>query len=204
MTFPAYGQPEHLPDITSPRPDPQSWWWQHACDTARSLRAGNPAPVTNIYGPLMNPDEQGRVSAELTYSRLYGTTVSYRRSGFFAFGSLPIMIGAMGANELINQSRKTSAQQQAAVQWRETQPATVAVTTERLLCHVNRGWLRFPLSSVTDFTPDLDTWSVTVGFGGQTSPVGLVGPPAPAVALWIAHALLGPGWINDPRLQRLQ
>jgi hypothetical protein len=39
------------------------------------------------------------------------------------------MIGAFGVNELMNQSRKAAAQQQAAVQWRETQTASVSPAT---------------------------------------------------------------------------
>ena len=181
-----------------------SSWWTYACSTARRLRADQPPPVVEIYGPLLHSSECGRLSANLVYSRLYGGNASYTRNNLFAVGSIPNMIGAYGVNEMMNQSRKAAARQQAAVQWRETQTASVVVTSERLLCGTASGWLSFSFSSITEFFPDLDNWSVTLGFGGQASPLRLSGPPAPAVALWTAYAVLGPRWIGDPRLDRLR
>jgi hypothetical protein len=196
------GVPEHIPTH-----DPHaetSGWWRYACETGKLLRAGQPPPVVNVYGPLLKPDEQGRLSNSLMYSRLYGGRATYRRNGYFAFGSIPFMIGAYGVNELMNQSRKSAAQQEAAVQWRETQMASVVVTSQRLLCGTVGGWLSFWFSTVTEFFPDLDNWTVTLGFDGQTPPLRLSGPPAPAIALWTAQAVLGKAWADDPRLDRLR
>lgn len=180
-----------------------SSWWNFAWDTAWRLRAGQQPPALEIYGPLLNTGESGRLMVNLTYSRLYGVNATYTRSNLFAFGSIPFMVGAYGVNAMMNQSRKTAAQQQAAVQWRETQIASVVVTTERLLCGTASGWQYFPLAAVTEFFPDLDSWSVTLGFG-QAPALRLAGLAAPAVAVWCAHSLLGPRWFDDPRLARLR
>lgn len=203
MAYQSDGLPDRFQTPTGREMETSSWW-RYACDTARLLRAGQPPPVVEIYGPLLNPSEHARLSTNLVYSRLYGGNAAYARTNLFAFGSIPFMIGAFGVNELMNQSRKTAAQQQAAVQWRETQTASVVVTSERLLCGTARGWLSFWFSMVTEFFPDLDNWAVTLGFGGQTPPLRLTGPPAPAVALWTAHAVLGPRWLDDSRLSRLR
>ncbi|MGV0043633.1 hypothetical protein ACRU13_19055 [Mycobacterium colombiense] len=181
-----------------------STWWSYACATARSLRAGQRPPAVDIYGPLLNADEDGRLSVTVLYSRLYGGNASYARSNLFAFGSIPFMIGAYGVNELMNQSRKAAAQREAAVQWRETQMASAVVTSQRLLCGTMQGWLSFWFRAATEFFPDLDNWAVTLGFGGQVPPLRLSGPPAPVIALWTAHAVLGPRWLDDPRLDRLR
>ena len=73
-----------------------SSWWTYACSTARRLRADQPPPVVEIYGPLLHSNECGRLSANLVYSRLYGGNASYSRNNLFAFGSLGFMVGAMG------------------------------------------------------------------------------------------------------------
>lgn len=202
MAYPgALPEPVHRPSTEEVE---ASSWWAYACGTARSLRAGDPPAAVSIYGPLLNSGEDGRFSTNMCYSRWYGGDATYTRSNIFAFGSVPFMIGAFGVNELMNQSRKAAAERDAAVQWRETQMASVVVTSQRLLCGTVQGWLSFWFSAVTEFFPDLDNWTVTLGFEGQTSPLRLSGPPAPAVALWTAHALLGERWQDDPRLERLK
>ena len=181
-----------------------SSWWTYACSTARRLRADQPPPVVEIYGPLLHSSECGRLSANLVYSRLYGGNASYTRNNLFAVGSIPNMIGAYGVNEMMNQSRKAAARQQAAVQWRETQTASVVVTSERLLCGTASGWLSFSFSAITEFFPDLDNWSRSHWVSADTHRrFGSVDRP-PAVALWTAYAVLGPRWIGDPRLDRLR
>lgn len=81
----------------------------------------------------------------------------------------------------------------------------LVVTSKRLLCGVASGrWLSFPYSQVSEFFPEIHEWSVTLGFAGSTWPLRLTGPAAPGIALWIAHGVLGPRWVQDPRLQQLQ
>jgi hypothetical protein len=202
MSFESDGLPDRSQQTSADEVDATSWW-SYSCVVARGLREGKPPPVVEVYGPLLQPGEEGRLSANMMYGRYYGGSGSYTRNNLFAFGSIPFMIGAYGVNELMNQSRKDAALRESAVQWRDVQMTQVIVTSDRLLCSTHRGWLSFWFAGVTEFYPDLENWSVTLCFG-DTSPLKLSGAPAPAVALLTAHAVLGPRWLNDPRLDRLR
>jgi hypothetical protein len=182
-----------------------SSWWEYACENARWLRAGNPPPVVDVWGPVLNPGEQGRMPvAKLAYSRLYGGDGRYTRNSLFVFGSTDFVLGAWGINALVNAQRKAAAQKRAAVQWRDQQVAPVVVTSAQVMCSTKAlGWLNFPFSRIVEFVPELDNWSVTLAFA-KTSPMRLTGPPAPAVALWIAHGLYGDRWMDDQRLASLR
>lgn len=167
-------------------------WWYHTQEVARWLRAGHPPQPVQIWGPVLQPDEHGRVMAEMAYSRLYGTNVSYTHNNLFMFGKTDLVLGAMGINALVNASRKADAQRSAAVQWRDHQVVTAVVTSERLLCKTfKRGWLSFVFSGVVEFAPDLDNWSVSLAFSGEAGPLRLTGPAAPEIALWTAYGVLG-------------
>jgi hypothetical protein len=206
------GPAANAPNQPSPPPGSSttelemSSWWEYACETARWLRAGNPPPVVDVWGPILNPGEQGRMPlGNLAYSRLYGGDGRYTRNNLFVFGSTDFVLGAWGINALVNQQRKAAAQKRAAVQWRDHQVAPVVVTSNRLLCSTTaHGWLPFPFATVKEFVPDLDNWSVSLDFAGKVVPLRLTGPPAPAVALWIAVGVYGDHWRGDPRLSSLR
>jgi hypothetical protein len=200
-----HGLPARSQEMPSEIEALMSQWWGYARNTGSALRAGNPPPRVDVWGPILEPDEQGRLQAEMSYSRFYGTDSSYRHNNLFVFGKTDFVLGAMGVNALMNQYRKTEAQRRAGVQWREHQIAPVVVTSKRLLCGVASGrWLTFPFSQVSEFFPEIHEWSVTLGFAGSTWPLRLTGPAAPGIALWIAYGVLGPRWVQDPRLQQLQ
>lgn len=208
MAYESHGLParwQGTPGETEVSMSPWSQWWQYACNTARLLRAGSPPPQVEVWGPILAPSEQGRFQTEMRYSRFYGTNATYAHNNLFVFGKTDFVLGAMGVNALMNQYRKSEAQRRAAVQWRDEQNVPVVVTSERVLCGVASGrWLTFAFSQVVALFPDLDGWSVTMGFTEPASPLRLAGPAAPAVAVWVAYGVLGPRWVGDPRLQRLR
>jgi hypothetical protein len=173
--------------------------------TAVSKAAGHPPQPVQLWGPVLQPNEQGRVMAEMAYSRLYGTNATYTHNNLFVFGRTDFVLGTMGVNALVNAARKADAQRRAAVQWRDHQVVTAVVTSARVMCKTNtRGWLNFIFPRIVEFAPDLDTWSVLLAFSGNAGPLRLTGPAAPEIALWIAHGLFGPQWMDDPRLSTLR
>lgn len=185
--------------------DVASSWWDEACRSARWLRAGNPPQRTDIWGPVLDPDEEGRLLADLNYSRFYGGDGSYRHNNLFVFGSTDFVVGALGVNMLLNEHRKTQARRRAQIQWRDQQVSSVVVTSKRLWCGIKTGArLEFGFSKVSEFIPDLDNWSVTLAFTGNAVPLRLEGPPAPAVALWTAYGVYGGRWSEHPALARLR
>jgi hypothetical protein len=112
------------------------------------------------------------------------------------------MVGALAVNAAINHRRKVAARREAEVRWRDEHRVQVIATNHRLLCNTDDGWENYWYGSVTEFYPDLDRWSMTLGFDG-CAPLRLCGPVTPALILWTATAVLGERWASDPRLARL-
>jgi hypothetical protein len=156
-----------------------------------------------MYGPVLDDDEDGLLETEMTYSRLYGGDGRYRRSDLLVAGRPAVVAGALAVNVMVNHHRKVAARRQAEVRWRDTQPVHVWATTHRVVCDSGRGLLSFYYATATEFYPDLDSWSLTLGFGDACVPVRLSGPAAPAICLWAATEILGERWVRDPRLARL-
>ncbi len=188
------------PDTT--RADPWQQWWTFTRETARAIRANTAIlPVLDIYGPVLADDEAALLSAELTYSRFYGADGSYQRSDLFVVGHPAVMIGSLAVNAALNARRKAAARAAATPRWQSHRTCQVIATTQRLICaNPTRGFLSFYYAAVTEFHPDLHTWTVTLGFGDQCSPLRLYGPPTPALSLWAAVAIEGHRWHTDPRL----
>ena len=89
------------------------------------------------------------------------------------------MFGALAVQGVINHRRKTAAERQAADQWRDHEDCGVIVTTERLICSTTtHGQLSFWFGDCNEFHPDLQQWTLTLGFD-STYPVRLTGPAAP-------------------------
>ena len=160
-------------------------------------------PVIDIYGPVLDNDEDGLLDTEMTYSRLYGGDGSYHRSDMLVLGRPALMAGVLAANAVVNHRRKVAARRESEVCWRDSQPARVWVTTHRLVCDTTYGLVSFHYDAATEFYPDLDNWTLTLGFDDSCPPLRLSGPAAPAVCLWAATAILGDRWLRDPRLARL-
>ncbi len=61
----------------------------------------------------------------------------------------------------------------------------------------------FPRGTITEFYPNLETSTLTIGFGGQGPPLLLNGLPVGAVAVVVAAATMPDRWAQDPRLSTL-
>lgn len=157
-----------------------------------------------MYGPVLAPEESARLCAPAFYSRLFGGDGRYAPASMFLVGRRAAMVGALAVQGLVNHRRKVAAQREAAVWWRLHQQSGVIVTTHRLLINAREdGWLTFPFSRVSEFYPDLENWTLTMGFGSATPPLRLAGPATPGLILWTTYGILGNRWLSDPRLAPL-
>jgi hypothetical protein len=177
-------------------------WWQYARQSARLFAAGVEPPAIEVFGPVLEADESGLLSAEVTYSRRYGGSGHYNRSHLLVLGRPAVMVGALAVNAAINHHRKVAARREAEVRWRDAHQVQVIATNYRLLCHTDQGWENYWYGDVSEFYPDLDRWSMTLAFDDY-APLRLSGPATPALSLWTATAVLGQRWVSDPRLARL-
>lgn len=179
-------------------------WWDYAHACALALYRGEPAPSVRVYGPVLEDGEEARVCTSAVASRLLAGDGSYRRSSTFLFGGPGLMIGMLAAQGYMNRRRRQQAERDQIAQWHDPRQATVIVTDERIMCSGADGTLvDFWLEYVTEFYPDVMARSVTFAFGDRCAPLRLDGPAAPAIALWCAHAIYGPGWSSDTRLRPL-
>ena len=187
-TLPAtYDQRQGAPTVQRARPghsppsiaagDEWARWWAYARTCARHLAAGINAPGVDVYGPVLDADEDALLSAELSYSRLYGGDGRYQKSDFFVVGRPAVMAGALALSAAINHRRKVTARREAQLRWRDQQNVQVIATTLRLLCNTDTGWISAWYGSVTEFYPDLQSWSLTLGFDPGIAPLRLSGPP---------------------------
>ena len=178
-------------------------WWHYSRGCAAALRAGRPPTPVNVYGPVLEPGEQALLSTEISYSRYCGTNASYSPLPLIVAGRPAVMFGALAVQGVVNHRRKVAAERKAAEQWRFHQTCTVIATTDRLICSTApHGQVSFWFGACTEFYPDLQQWTLTLGFD-STYPVRLIGPAAPALSLWSAYGVLGDAWVNDPRLAPL-
>ena len=179
------------------------WWWNQARATARLLARGIAPPAIDVYGPVLDQDEEAVLSADMHYSRQYGGDGRYQKADLLIVGRPAVMAAGFALSAAVNHRRKVAARRDAELRWRDLQRVQVIATTDRLLCSTDQGWLSAWYGYVTEFYPDLQTWSVTLGFEPGIAPLRLSGPPAPMICLWAATCLLGERWANDPRLSPL-
>ena len=191
-----------------PQPGWQPWtaaeqWWHYSRGCAAALRAGRPPTTVDVYGPVLEPGEQALLSTEISYSRYCGTDARYSPLALIVAGRPAVMFGALAVQGVVNHRRKVAAERKAAEQWRFHQTCAVITTTDRLICSTApHGQVSFWFGACTEFYPDLQRWTLTLGFD-STYPVRLSGPAAPALSLWSAYGVLGDAWVDDPRLARL-
>jgi hypothetical protein len=198
----APGQPTSGADAV-PAGDEWSRWWDYARRSARLFAAGVEPSGMHMFGPVLDADEWGLLEADAFYSRRYaGGDGRYNKSDLLVLGRPAVMVGALAVNAAINHHRKVAARRVAEVRWRDQQRVRVIATTHRLLCNTDLGWESYWYGSVTEFYPDLEHWSITLGFE-RCAPLRLAGAAAPALCLWAATAVLGDRWATDPRLSRL-
>lgn len=178
-------------------------WWHYSRGCAAALRAGRPPTPIEVYGPVLEAGEQALLSAEIDYSRFCAGDGRYSPLPLIVAGRPAVMFGALAVQGVVNHRRKAAAAQRAAAQWRFHQSCPVIVTTDRLICTTAaHGMVSFWFGACTEFYPDLQQWSLTLGFD-CSHPVRLCGPAAPALSLWSAYGVLGDAWVDDPRLAAL-
>lgn len=185
-------------------PSEEQQWWAYACAAAETARAGELPPAIQVYGPVLDPDEIAFFHSTAGYARMYGGDGTYSKTGFLALGRPALVAGTLAASAYVNHRRKVAARRDAMVQWREHQHVSVIGTSHRLMVNTpQNGWMSFWYGGVSEYYPDPATWSLTLGFDGQTPPLRLVGPPIPAAGLIVAIALTGERFVDDPRLAPL-
>lgn len=194
-----------IPDVGHPvRPvDQWQWWWEQARRSAQAFLAGHAPPEIAIFGPVLDLDEHGLLEADLSLSWLYGGDGQYRRSDYLVLARPAVMIGALAVNAAINHRRKVAAQRDTNPSWRGQQTVHTWTTTHRLIWEGSQGLDQLWYGDITGFYPDLERWTLTLDTGDGSPPMRLVGPAVPLVSLWIATAVLGPRWAQDPRLSPL-
>ena len=171
--------------------------------TARLLARGIAPPAIDVFGPVLDQDEEAVLSADMHYSRQYGGDGRYQKADLLVVGRPAVMAAGFGFSAAINHRRKVAARRVAELRWRDHHHVQVTATTDRLLCSTAKGWLSAWYGNITEFYPDLQSWSLTIGFEPGIAPLRLSGPPAPMICLWAATCLLGDRWANDPRLRPL-
>lgn len=178
-------------------------WWTYAVECGRQVRAGSPPPALAVHGLVMGRGEQAIVEGTAEYSRFWAGDGTYRRTSSFAIGSPAFVVGSIAGSMIANSRAKHAAQRNSTLMWREHQQSRFLITNHRVWCHTAaKGWLSFYFNSVSEFHPDLHGWSLTLAFE-NAAPLRLVGPAAPALALWCGHGILGDRWVTDPRMAPL-
>ncbi len=198
-----------LPDRWSPQPvvpsttDPQDWWGYARC-CARRYRDGVVPPALRVHGPVLQREERALVVAQdVNYSRLYGGDGTYTPASPWVVGRPATLAAAALFTAAVNRRRKAAARQRAAVRWRDHQQVAAIATTWRVMCNPGGRFVSFYYEAITEFHPDLSDWSMTLAFGDECEPLHLRGLAVPTVALWVATAVHGPDWADDPRLALL-
>jgi hypothetical protein len=192
-----------LAGLRSARAEECSQWWNYARHSAHALRAGRRPPTITVLGPVPEADELALLSSTAAYSRLYGRDGEYAPASLLVVGRPAVTFGALTVQAIINHRRKKAVKQAAAVQWRDQQTVGVIATTKRILCNTMHGLISAYYETVTEFHPDLENWTLTMGFGPEFAALRLQGPAAAALNLWAAQAILGADWVRDPRLAPL-
>ncbi|BDE17154.1 MULTISPECIES: hypothetical protein [Mycobacterium] len=178
-------------------------WWQYSRKCAAALQAGLPPTPVSVFGPVLRAGELALLNVDVGYSRYSGSKASCSPLPLIVAGRPGVMVGALAVQGLINHRRKSAAQRQAAPQWRWHQTTAAIVTTERLLCATEpHGLVSLWFGDCTEFHPDLQQWTLTLGFG-STVPVRFSGVATPALSLLSAYGTFGDAWADDPRLAAL-
>jgi hypothetical protein len=179
-------------------------WWDYARRCAAALVAGLDPPAVTVYGPILDDDEQARLSTTAGVSRLLAGDGSYRHGSLLLFGSPGFTLGMLAAQGLVNRRRRRQAERDEIPAWRAHRVGNVVVTDQRIMCSASDGTLLdFWFGDVTEFYPDLTSRTAVFAFGEDCAPLRIDGAAAPAVALWAAVGLYGYRWTSDVRLQPL-
>lgn len=181
-------------------------WWDYARAAAVALTQGVPPPAVNVYGPVLDADEQPRLTAPAHISRLIAGDGTYSHGTALLWGSPMFSLGVLGAQSVLNRRRRNRARLDAIPAWRLHRHGTVLVTDQRLICPAADGTqlMSFWFANVTEYHPNLAQRTLELAFRtAECEPLRLEGPAVPALALWASAAIYGPDWINDERIHPL-
>jgi hypothetical protein len=197
----------HLSGVTAPgvvrEQNEAEVWEQYARRAAFALRARTALPEIHVYGPVFRPGERAFFQGSANYARMYGGDGTYNTTGLLALGSPGFMLGSLAASGIINHRRKARARRDGALVWRDHQRAGLIATSQRLMIHTDRGWGTYAYGAITEYYPNIESSTLTIGFGDQGAPMLLAGPPVQAVAVLVAAATMPDRWAQDPRLSAL-
>ena len=91
---PAAGGPEHQQNRHASAAVAENewhWWWNHARATARLLARGIDPPAIDVFGPVLDQDEEAVLSADMHYSRQYGGDGRYQKADLLVVGRPAVM-----------------------------------------------------------------------------------------------------------------
>lgn len=178
--------------------------WGQAQALRASLIAREIPPAIRVWEVVPNPGEVMFFDFVADYARYYGRDVSYSQSGGFFFGHPAFVLAGLAATSIGNNSRRNAAITAAQATWRETQPARVVVTNQRLVCHAGGHWLSFPYSSMTAVYPEVDRWTLICEFGDTAEPLLLAGPHSALISVMTVLLTHGADAVAEhPSLQPL-
>jgi hypothetical protein len=179
-------------------------WLADAEQMMSRLTWGDPPSPLTVWGVVLHPGEQAHLQLQLTYSRLYGHDVTYRRGSSLFIGSPGMVLAAAAGNMIGEAAAKSRARQAAETRWRDHQNSTVILTNRRVICQVDGQWASFHHSGVTALYPDLPNRSVVVEFA-DTVPLCLHGLAAPTAMVYLCWAIYGADKLREhPALQPLR
>ncbi|MGO4784358.1 hypothetical protein [Cryobacterium sp. W22_MBD10_FK3] len=178
--------------------------WSQAQALRASLIAREVPPAIRVWEVVPNAGEVMFFDLSADYARYYGRDVQYSQSGGFFFGHPAFVLAGLAATGIGNTRRRNAAIAASQATWRESQPARVVVTNQRLVCHAGGQWLSFPYSTMTAVYPEVDRWTLICEFGGTAEPLLLAGPDAALISVMTVLLTHGADAVAEhPSLQRL-
>ena len=90
------------------------WWWNQARTTARLIARGIDPPAVDVFGPVLDQDEEAVLSADMTYSRQYGGDGRYQKADLLVVGRPAVMAAGFALSAAVNHRRKVAARREAA------------------------------------------------------------------------------------------
>lgn len=194
--------PAHRPPERRPHPSTVALQqgWIEAIHLYQQLTRGAPPPA--VVAPGFIGPGAVYLDAPLTYSRFYGTTVTYGQSSTFAFGSTAVVAGALVGDLIGNSMARSRATKLAQPQWREFTYARVVVTPTTTWCSLDGRWLAFDHDAVLEYA--LDGPTCVLAFA-EVEPLRLAGPSVWHHAIMFAYARYGPAqWHDAPFLRPIR
>jgi hypothetical protein len=173
--------------------------WTSACRLYEHLLRGGQLAALPPTGLRLGQDEATFGDAVLGYARFYGTTVQYRQSSSFWFGSTTFVLAGMAGDAIGNANARKRAHASAAAQWRDHAQVRMVLTNQRFLGDYQGNYLSFWHNGVVELNADLTQWSFVLRYQ-VGEPLMLHGPAAPWFAVAVAWLVYGPQGMQLPAL----